>query len=259
MKYDTKNKKFFVSKTPLTRKEVFDLITFGGAVVDAFLDTGIEEKNNELCFLSGTKILVKDLRFTTGGGGTNTAVSFSKLGFKTAMLGKIGIGGNASMILRDLEAANVKFIGVQCHEETGYSVVLGSKEMNRTILTFKGANETITFNELDLNKLDAPWFYFSSMVGKTLKTQIQLANWARKKGIKVAYNPSAYLTNQGSKVIKNLLKNVNVLILNDEEARGLVPKGDLFQGLHKFGVEIVCITYGKKGCFRWEKFVLFFA
>ena len=39
----------------------------------------------------GSKIDVEDIIFTSGGGGTNTAATFAKQGFKTAFCGAIGV------------------------------------------------------------------------------------------------------------------------------------------------------------------------
>ena len=50
----------------------FDIVTFGSAVVDVFVDTDIAEKNKFISYPVGSKILIKDLKFDVGGGGTNT-------------------------------------------------------------------------------------------------------------------------------------------------------------------------------------------
>jgi len=68
----------------------YDVITMGSAVVDVFVDTTASEERGQLCFPIGDKILIKSLKFTSGGGGTNTAVSFSKLGLKVGFIGKLG-------------------------------------------------------------------------------------------------------------------------------------------------------------------------
>lgn len=225
----------------------YDIITVGSAVIDAFVDTGIPEIHKKMCYNVGTKIAVKDLKFATGGGGTNTAVSFSKLGLKTGYAGKLGKDENGKIILNELKKEKVDFLGVLGKEPTGFSVILDSKEHERTILTYRGANDYLEFSELPLKKLNTNWFYFSSMTGEAHETQEKLAEWARKKGKKIAFNPSSYLTRKGASYLKKILSKVYVLILNDEEARDLIPQGDLFLELHKLGPKIVCITYGKNG------------
>ncbi|MCA9485595.1 MAG: carbohydrate kinase family protein [Nanoarchaeota archaeon] len=225
----------------------YDIITLGGAVVDAFIDTGISQNKKQICIPMGAKILVESARFATGGGGTNSAVSFSKLGLKTGFIGKLGEDESNHLILSELKKNKIDFLGAFEKESTGFSIILDSNQHNRTILINKGSNDTLEFSEIPISKIKTNWLYFSSAINKTLQTQITLAKWAKEKGIKVAYNPSYYLTVKGVKKIRKLLKNVDVLILNEEEAQGLVPNGDPFKSLHALGPKYVCITQGKKG------------
>jgi ribokinase len=225
----------------------YDVITFGSGVVDAFMETALPEKDGKIMLPIGSKVVAHDIWFATGGGGTNTATAFSRLGFKVGFLGTLGKDKNAEMVLLDLKKYKIKFLGRQVNEPTGYSVVVNSVKKNRTILTHKGANDTMHFGDINLRKLKTRWLYFSAMMGDSLKAQEKLARWAKTKNMKIAYNPSSYLTVHGPEKIKGLLKNVDVLILNEEEGRHLVKKGDLASGLRKFGPNVVCVTNGSKG------------
>ncbi len=226
---------------------MYDIITFGGAVVDAFLETGLPEKRGEMCCNVGDKIAVRDLKFSTGGAGTNTAVAFSKFGFDVGAIIKVGDDGNARFILDELKKYKISFLGKQEKGVTDFSVILDSKEHNRTVLTYKEKSNSISLKEIPVNRLKTKWFYFSAADGKSLETQKKLALFAEKNRIKIAYNPASYLTRKGASHIKELLSKIDVLILNDDEARDLVPNGELFSGLHNLGPKIVCVTYGERG------------
>jgi len=226
---------------------MFDIITFGGAVVDAFLDTDVPQKGKDLCYLAGSKIAVKNLKFSTGGGGTNTAVSFAKLGLRTGTIIKVGTDGNSQLILNELKQNKISFLGKQELGLTDFSVILDSKEHNRTILTHKEKSNSISYKDIPLNKLKTKWLYFSALDSTSLETQKKLALFAKKNKIKLAYNPSSYLTKRGPTYIKDIIKYCDALILNDSEAHDLIPNGDLFKGLHNLGPEIIAITFGKKG------------
>ena len=89
----------------------FDIVTFGSAVIDTFVHTEVAEKKNFIYYPVGGKILIKDLTFSTGGGGTNTAVAFARLGLKTGCICKVGEDANGKMILSLLKDENIKFIG----------------------------------------------------------------------------------------------------------------------------------------------------
>jgi len=231
---------------------MFDVITVGSSVVDVFVDTGIHEKRRFMAYPVGIKIKVQDIKFSTGGGGTNTAVAFSKLGLKTAYLGKMGKDMNGDVISAMLSKEKIKFIGNKAKEKTGFSVVLDSKEHNRTILTYKGVNDSLKFSEIDLKKLKTKWFYFASMTGHSFHTQKKLAGFAYRNGIKIAYNPSSYQTVKGAKFLAPILEKTHILILNKEEAKMLVKFGNLLKGLRKLGPKIVCVTDGKKECLVYD-------
>jgi ribokinase len=251
---------------PIKKKRgmpIYDVITVGSATIDVFAKTESElikiktrEHEDELiAYPAGSKILIERLDFQTGGGGTNTAVSFARLGLKTAFLGKIGKDCNGGTVISELRKEKVEFIGVTSREQTGYSIVLNSIEEDRTILTFKGANNCLGFNEINKGKLKAKWFYFSSMVDKSYKTLEKIAMYAKKNNIKVAFNPSSYLTKNGTAFLASLVRNTDLLVLNREEAEMLVgnrPAEELLKELSALGPSIVAITDGKNGVYALE-------
>jgi len=219
----------------------FDVVSFGSAVIDSFVNTEIGEKNHVFSYPVGSKILITDLRFDIGGGGTNTAVAFSRLGFNTGCICKVGNDNNGKDILELLKKENIKFLG-SIANKTGYSIILDSKDSDRTILTYKGVNNKIKSGEIQ--KFRTKWLYFSSLMGESFETQKKLAENLAKNGTKLAFNPSSYLIEH--KHILSLLKITEILILNKEEAQMLCKKynknGSLLIALHGLGPKIVVIT-----------------
>ena len=236
---------------------MYDVITVGSATVDVFANTKYSElikiRTTEreidlLAYPSGSKILIKELRFTTGGGGTNTAVALSRLGHKTGYIGKLGSDENSEFVLKKLKAEKIDFLGVCGKETGGYSVILDSIEHDRTILAYKGANDNLRFRDIDLKKLKTKWFYFSAMLEESFKTLERLAEYAKNNGIKICFNASTYLAKKGKLFLKNILKRTDILVLNKEEARYMSGKEsipDIFKSLRDSGVKIVVITDGR--------------
>lgn len=230
----------------------FDVVTFGSAVVDVFVDTDISEKGNFISYPVGSKILIKNLKFDIGGGSTNTAVAFSRLGFRTGCICKIGGDEQGRDISRLLKKEKIKFLGKkEKGVKSGYSIILDSKEKSRTILTYKGVNDNIKIG--DIKKMKTKWLYYSSLLGQSLKTQIKLARILKKRGVKLAFNPSSYLIKRGD--LSYLLSLSDILILNKEEARMLTKERDLLVGLHKLTGGIVVITDKNKpiNCYDGKK------
>lgn len=223
----------------------FDVVTFGSAVVDIFAETGLAERRGFMAYPVGSKLLLKGMRFDIGGGGTNTAVAFARFGLKTGYIGKLDSGFGGSQILDLLKKEKVAFLGkVESDRKIlgGYSVILDSKENDRTVLTFKGVNDDVGFS--DLKKIKTKWLYFSSLLGESFETQKKLAKLFHGKGTKVAFNPSDYLIER--KNLKDILRYCDILVLNHEEAQMLVKKKiegrSLLEALRKLGPRVVVVT-----------------
>ena len=233
----------------------YDIITFGSAVIDTFIDTNPEERKGNMLYPVGAKILVKEFRFQTGGGGTNTAVGFSRLGLKTGCIGKVGKDCDAGLILDELKREKVDFLGKVGSEITGHSIILDSKEHDRTVLTYKGENDKVDFE--DIRSLNTKWIHFSAAIGKSFDTQEKVAKYCKKKGIMISLNPSLYQIKDLKSRMRRLMKDIDILILNKEEAEALAGKGDLFLRLKKLGAGIVCITDGKNGAKVYDGIYLY--
>lgn len=237
---------------------MYDIITVGSATVDVFAMTDAEQisikagesEETLIAYKSGSKILITELHTFTGGGGTNSAVSFARMGLSTAFIGKVGKDPNSEIILKELKKEKVEFIGARSNAQTGYSVILDSELEDRTILTYKGCNNDLRYSEI--KALKTRWFYFSSMVGEAYKTQERIAAYAKAHRIPVAFNPSSYLAKQGPKFLSKILKCTHVIILNKEEAEMIAGPGNIkamLGRLRGLGPKIAVITDGKNGAF----------
>lgn len=239
---------------------MFDVITIGSATVDVFAYTESSEvikfvesktEHDFIAYPGGEKIVIDKLDFKIGGGGTNTAVSFSRLGLNTAYLGKLGNDENGKKVLDLLNDENIKFIG-STFGQTGYSIVLDSFAHDRTILTYKGANNELSQSDVVLSSLHTKWLYASSMMGTSFETLKTVISFIKKTGAKVAFNPSSYLAKKGITELKEILDNVDVLVLNKEEAQYLLNDSSedwiyLVKKLSELGFEYSIITDGPEG------------
>jgi ribokinase len=234
----------------------YDIITVGSATLDVFAQTNIKSvrvrhgKTSEpmVAYPLGSKILIDELHFEIGGGGTNTAVAFSRLGLKTAYLGSIGEDLNGKRVLELLKKEKISFIGTECDTITNYSVILDTASNDRTILVYKGASEKFKFEKIGKSKLKTRWFYLCAMINNGFKELEKIAIYAKENNIKVAFNPSSYLATKGSRYLKKIIGLTDVLILNNEEACMIVGKKGkkkLAESLIKLGAKNIVITDGK--------------
>jgi len=239
----------------------YDVVTMGSATQDVFAKTAADtirihhDKGGDetmLAYPLGAKILIEHLEFQTGGGGTNTATTFARQGLKTGFLGKIGDDDAGKSVLRFLKKEKIDFLGA-VGGQTGYSVILDSKEDDRTILTFKGCNNELKTKELA--QFSTRFLYCSSMLGESYETMITVMKQVKKRG-SVAFNPSLYQAKLGLGTLQRVLDHVDILVLNKEEAEILVghPASlrDLLRVLSAAGPHTVIITDGKNGAHLFD-------
>ncbi|MAF36796.1 phosphoglycerate kinase [archaeon] len=240
-----------------TPKNGFDIITCGSGLVDVFLETGqssvkIKKGHASNCYITfpvGEKLVMQDRHVDIGGGGTNTAVAFSRLGLKVGYLGCLGKDQNGKKILKLLNKERITFLGTLSDKPTGYSVILDTKEKDRTILTYRGASNWLNFKDINTKKLKTQWIYFSGMLGQSHQTQKRLAVWVEKQGYKLAFNPSRYQCQQNLRSLRPILKHTTVLILNKTEAQilsGQKKIKSIFRALHARGPDIITVTDGAR-------------
>ncbi|MBI2659058.1 carbohydrate kinase family protein [Candidatus Woesearchaeota archaeon] len=240
---------------------MYDVITVGSATLDVFAKTRFSElikiidpkgETDLLAFPSGSKILVDELEFTVGGGGTNTAVALSRLGHKVGFIGKLGTGTNSNFIYKNLKKEKIDLLCAHGEGHAGYSVILDTLEHDRTILAYKGINDELKNKDIPYKKLKAKWFYFGAMLEESFHTMEKLAEFAQQRSIKIAFNPSTYLAEKGTRHLKHILSRTELLVLNKEESIMLAGKdsveGLLFR-LKSLGPKIVVITDGKNNLY----------
>ena len=242
---------------------MYDIITIGSATVDVFVKTKSSareilkhESHQDVCLHLGSKVLIDEIHFDTGGSGTNCGVSFSRLGLKTGWLGVLGTDNNSRNVLDTVKAEEVDFLGVAKEGSAGYSVILVGLKHDRTILAYKGINDKLAEHDVSFSRLRTKWIYCGSMLCTSWNTLVKVVRYARKKGIKVAFNPSNYLASQGLAKLAPIVYGLDILVLNKEEAQGLLKmkKGKIpamLKRLHK-RVTIPVITDGRKGAYATD-------
>ncbi len=250
---------------------MYDIITIGSATRDVFLTSplfsakggsapgGKVLKNQKrLCFALGLKIEIGKPVLATGGGATNSAVTFSRQGFKTAALVKIGQDSAGKDILNELQQEKISVLPLTPKPYTLYpnngtacSTILLAPSGERTILVYRGASENLKIQEVPFKKLKSQWVYISP--GKISFEVIEkIFNHFSKNKTLIAFNPSGYFIEMGIKKLKPLLAKSKVVILNREEATKLTgvdyhEEKEIFKKLDEIVPGIAIMTCGQEG------------
>jgi sugar/nucleoside kinase (ribokinase family) len=204
------------------------------------------------CFAFGSKIDVTDVVFDTGGSATNTAATFSNLGFRVGACTRIGADTAGDAIRKALEAFSVdtRLLITDPKRHSGYSVILVSGVGDRTVLVHRGAAEHFSAQEMPWDRMRASWWYVGSVAGNVALLK-KIFSIVKKNAIQVAWNPGAKEIALGLRRFAPFLRSTDVFMLNREEAEALIGKkadtNDLLATLQKKTGGLVVITDGKNG------------
>ncbi len=231
---------------------MFDVITIGSATKDLFLkspDFKIDAKS--LSMLRGSKMTVSELHASSGGGGTNAAVTFARQGLKTACVVALGTDLAGDEILAELKREGVDTAHVLRHADkhTALSVILIDEQGERTILSYKGEGQHLGTVKILPEVLDAKWLFLGSL-GGDLDFFKNLVAIAKEKNIFIASNPGVLELQQGA-LVRSLFQDIDVVIMNREEASNLLQEQktseELIDLLAPDCKNILIITDGQNG------------
>lgn len=240
---------------------MFDVISLGTATLDVFLrSTGldIETRNGEkdICVSYGAKIEVNEINFESGGGGTNSAVTFARQGLKVASIVQIGDDFAGEKIIADLKKEGVEtdFLDIGKDNYTDYSTILWAGDGGRTILIYRGKTR-LERASIPWESLETKWFYLSSLEGNL---EIVKEIISRFPQAKIAWNPGGRELEQKEEVL-SLLPQITQLNANKEEMEQLVNEGkpteikELLRLLQKLPCRYLVVTDDRRGSWVWEK------
>lgn len=232
------------------------VVTVGAAVQDVFLRNTDSFApvclNPDTCFDMmeiGSKVDVNDIFFSTGGGATNAATTFSRQGFDVKFMGVIGRDPAGVAVLSDLDQENIntELLKYSDTHNTGYSVLLLAPTGERTILTYRGASTHYRHEDMDLEGVEADWLYVTTLSGQ-IKVLDRLFTQAKGLGMKIFFNPGKKELEQ-PELLRGLLEDVDVLLANKQEMSMMV-EGQEIEELVRHAlntVPVAIVTDGKNG------------
>ena len=239
---------------------IFDVVTVGAAVADIIMhaakgkDNQITLAGGRMSFPLGAKFEIneRDYLLNSGGGATNTAVTFSRQGLLTGCAAEVGEDVFGALIVEQLRHEHVQpLISVNKKLPTGVSCILVHENGERTVFTMRGASGDLTLSEIPFADIETQWAYVNP--GNMPESRVsRIVSMFEKSKAKVALNPSKHQLEQGISGMKKVLASVDVLLVNEEEASKLtrIPRereSDIFKALDKAVRGIVVMTMGPRG------------
>jgi sugar/nucleoside kinase (ribokinase family) len=235
----------------------YDVVTIGSATRDEFFSVGQPtvkwpgaSSGRALVFPLGEKLSSAEAYFTPGGNAVNAAATFARNGWRTAVLIRLGRDAVGKEISEKLVGRKIStdLIEFDPKEPTSESIIL-LHSGERTILNYAGANDNLSLRSL--TGLKSKWWYVS-LSGRSARLFPRVMAEARRKKIKVAFNPTGYHLSHYRESILRFAGEIDLVILNEDEAGRLTgisfrERKAVFKKMDRLVSGIVVVTSGKKG------------
>ena len=200
-----------------------------------------------------------------GGAPANFLAALAKFGAKTALLGKVGNDAFGKLLTGTLDKAGVGTEGLIAAEDVfttlAFVTLDESGDREFSFARKPGADTRIAFEELDLSLIDgAKVFHFGtlSLTDEPAKSATyQAVAYARERGKLITFDPNLRkplwncLEDAKAQMLWGL-SQADVVKISDEEVEflfDLTPEEGAAHILEKYGVKLVFVTCGARGCF----------
>ncbi len=245
---------------------IYDVITVGEATIDAFMTINdssdkvhFDKNNGELQFRHGEKINVERYDFQMGGNAANVAVGLTRLGLNAAPACEIGDDEFSIKIRNYLAKENVERVLVTQDKgrQSNFSVIINFQG-DRTIF-----NEDLKRDhKFNYEEIAAKYVYLTSMGEDWVRAYEEAADFAKKNGGKIIFNPGTHQLRNHTETVHQIMKDAEILFVNKEEAELILFNhyskkiddsetyiNDLCAELQKLGPQVVVLTNGRKGSY----------
>ena len=235
---------------------MYDVVALGELLIDFTMD-------------SATADGYPSMSAHPGGAPANYLAALAKFGKKTALLGKVGRDSFGKLLLNTLETAKIDTAGMVETDEffttLAFVTLDAHGDMEFSFARKPGADTQLAFEELDMGILEeAKVFHFGtlSLTDEPARScTYRAVEYAKEKGILISFDPNLRppLWLSLEKAAEQMLWGLgraDVVKISDEEADflfSLTPQAAAEHIISNFGVKLVFVTCGAKGCWFMNK------
>lgn len=230
----------------------------------------------KIAFELGAKYLVDDSFEALGGGAANVSVGLAKLGIESVACGRIGNDEIGRWIREELISNGVSDGLIQADKDgrSDSSLILAhGPTKDRIIFYNRDANENLAIEQ---EALRSEYFFVSSLsgnLGNSWEDKLKLIlDTVEREKVRLVLNPGQRNIAEGHELIIEAVAISEILILNKDEAIGIVlaanpsvtqseldSETSLIEQLKGMGPEIVVLTDGCRGAWVGGHGKIFYA
>ncbi len=186
------------------------------------------------------------------------AVGLARLKVPSVLISRVGNDLFGEFLLKELreEGVRTKHVQVDPHASTGFVVALVSKNGERVLYSFRGANVKLRYEEVEYSSLsDVTIFHlsgYSFLEDPQRTSSLKLIALAHRIGSRVSVDLGPELVEINAQDLEQIIRRANVLFLSADEALRLYHTSswvDSIRQLLKAGPNTVALKAGEKGCY----------
>lgn len=229
---------------------MFDIVALGEVLID-FTQSGVSE--------SGMRLFEQN----PGGAPANMLTASTRLGMKTAFIGKVGTDMHGTFLKQVLEEQHICTKGMVFDDNffttLAFVELSESGERKFSFARKPGADTKLRLEEIDKKLLEqTKVFHFGSLslTDEPCRTAtMEAVKYAKEQGAMISYDPNyrELLWKSKEQAIKEMrapIPYVNVLKISDEETGLMTGEADPIKASERLveqGISVVVVTLGKKG------------
>lgn len=240
------------------------LLSIGHATHDTFLSLEIEDaqlmcdvqhRTKQVCFLFGSKIPVKDIHYSTGGGACNSGVGIQKLGISVSIYCIVGKDRKGEEVLENLKSRNLDVSNIVFDDNPTDQAAIISYAGERTLFTYNYPRNY----KLEQRGQEYSYIFVSSVGQKVGSLYDEIIEWKKQSANRVVfYNPGSKELRSSNDAIEKFVGNIDYLIANIEEGclvlnpglkREHIEEHDLINLLVRKGIKNVILTDAENGVY----------
>ena len=198
----------------------FDIVCIGHVVYDIRCYVDNFPSPDKLAVIMGR------LKSSIGGSTANSAVTASKLGLKCGIIGKVGFDEYGWSVVQSFRnyGINMDHILVDFSNPTGVSLITVDNEGTPEFVQMIGASEPILPEDIQPEYIGTSRHLH--MTGLNLEALVKSSEIAKDFGKTVSFDPGRKKSDLGYKMLLPVLENVDILLVNQREARSLLGTED---------------------------------
>lgn len=243
----------------------FDVLCIGNVNIDVFLqihhaDTHcyLNEKDCELCFPYGQKVLVDSSEFLLGGGASNVSIGLARLGFSSSLIAELGDDEFSQKIFNVLTKEKVDVSRILQTQGAASSFTIGINFKGERTLFVKHVKRMHNFS---FNQLNTRWVYVGGLGNEWENAYKKAIEFIKSSNATLVFAPGTTQVKSGSQQIQSILEKTDIFFSNKEEAAKIANfklpilnnVENLLRELKKTGPKIAVITDGLNGSYVIDK------